>query len=1163
MHPLEIYLSHIAEIRWTGGAGQETSFYGALENLFDEVGKTLKPRVRCVPQVRDTGAGKPDFGFYSKNQFLKGNDDEPLPGVMPERGVVEVKGIQDDSFLTADGDQVSKYGRHYGLVLVTNYRDFVLVEKDPEGKSRRLETFRLAESEEEFRRMLAHPRAAADKKGERLFDYLRRVMLHSAPLDDPEQLAWYLAAYAREAKARIEERGDLPGLKVLRKALEDTLGLQFEGEEGDAFFRATLVQTLFYGIFSAWVLWAREQPAKAPPFNWHEAAYKLKVPIIAGLFEQIAMPSKLQPLGLDEVLDWTGDALSRVVRSSFFQKFEQEHAVQYFYEPFLKAYDPKLRKDLGVWYTPPEIVKYQVERVDMVLREELGLADGLADPSVYVLDPCCGTGAYLVEVIKKIYTTLKDSGKGALLGQELKTAALSRVFGFEILPAPFVVAHLQLGLLLSSLGAPMSDQKKERAGVYLTNALTGWEPLAKPKDLLPFPEMEEEKEAAAKIKQETPVLVILGNPPYNAFAGTSPEEEGGLVDAYKQGLTTPIDQGGWGIKKFNLDDLYVRFFRIAERRIVKSGRGIVSFISNFSYLSGPSFAVMREKILEEFDRLWFDCMNGDSRETGKLTPEGLPDPSVFSTEQNKEGIRVGTAICMMVRKSKRANKPKVSFRHYWGAGKRQDLLAGLKLKRLDHKYQVASPDKQNRYSFRLSAVSRDYLSWPLVSELSALPSFNGPVERRGNSLIVMPEESHRLEQLRAYLDPGQSDDEIKLMNPAFMKSSGEFDASKARALLKGAVTFKPDNMVQYPFKPFDTRLAYLDAALQPLFSRPSPQLLKQRFDQNVFFITRDTADKDPEGPPFYLSSLVCDYDFISGHTRHFPIRLMNGERLKKGHHRTLIDIIEDQVPVDETVANLSSTTREYLKLLRLPDPDKDAKTAALVWMNALAIGFSAAYLGENADGIRQDWPRIPLPNDRKRLESSAAIGREVASLLDAKTPLSGVTKKPRPEIKLIGVICYLGGGQLDPDGGDLDLTAGWGHGGKDGVCMPGRGRIEPRPYSSAEMAAIEAGAKALGLTTAEALAALGNETHDVYLNDRAYWSNIPDKVWEFYIGGYQVIKKWLSYREKSILGRGMTMEEVQYVTEMARRLAALCLLTPKLDRNYEKVKANTYPWPKD
>ncbi|HTE20307.1 MAG TPA: N-6 DNA methylase, partial [Armatimonadota bacterium] len=397
-----------------------------------------------------------------------------------------------------------------------------------------------------------------------------------------------------------------------------------------------------------------------------------------------------------------GDVLNRVDRTAFFARFEQDAAVQYFYEPFLEAFDPQLRKDLGVWYTPREIVQYQVERVDQVLREELGLADGLADERVYVLDPAAGTGAYCVEVIKRIHKTLQENGgDDGLGGTDVKKAAMTRIFGFEILPAPFVVAHLQLGLLLQSLGAPLSDEKEERVGVYLTNSLTSWEPPKEPQRRLMFPELEDERDAAEKIKREEPILVIIGNPPYNAFAGTSPDEESGLVEPYKVGLASE-----WGIKKYNLDELYVRFFRLAERRIAGApapGEGVICFISNASYLGDPSFVVMRRRLLDGFDALYFDNLNGDSRETGKVTPEGDPDPSVFSTAHNRAGIRLGTAVGLMVRR-KRANGPSaipvVRYREFWGTAKRAELLESLHAANFDAQYQTFEPSPGNYYSFR-------------------------------------------------------------------------------------------------------------------------------------------------------------------------------------------------------------------------------------------------------------------------------------------------------------------------------------------------------------------------------------------------------------------------------------------------------------------------------
>ena len=390
--------------------------------------------------------------------------------------MVEVKPADDDAWLTAESDQVSRYLGRYGLVLVTNTRDFVLLGEDAAGRPARLETFRLAGSAQDFESRLETPRAFARDVGTGLGEYLCRALSHRATLAEPRDLAWLLASYARDGLARVEAAGDAPSLRAVRSALEEALGVRFEGERGAAFFRSTLVQTLFYGIFSAWVLWARQTPPPTGRFNWHEAVWHLRAPVLRALFQQLSDPGRLQPLGLVEVLDWTAAALDRVERGAFFDRFSEGEAVPYFYEPFLEAFDPALRKQLGVWYTPVEVVRYMVARVDRALRDDLGIADGLAAENVYVLDPCCGTGAYLAEVLRRIASNLEGRGLGALTGARVKQAATERVFGFEIMPAPFVVAHLQVGLTMQGLDAPLSEDGTERAGVFLTNALTGWEP---------------------------------------------------------------------------------------------------------------------------------------------------------------------------------------------------------------------------------------------------------------------------------------------------------------------------------------------------------------------------------------------------------------------------------------------------------------------------------------------------------------------------------------------------------------------------------------------------------------------------------------------------------------------------------------------------------------
>ncbi|MCA1642237.1 MAG: N-6 DNA methylase, partial [Acidobacteria bacterium] len=691
-------------------------------------------------------------------------------------------------------------------------------------------------------------------------------------------------------------------------------------------------------------------------------------------------------------------------------RFEQAQAVQYFYEPFLEAFDPELRKQLGVWYTPQEIVRYMVERTDRVLREELGLEQGLADERVYVLDPCCGTGAYLVEVLRRIKRTIDEAGGDALGADDLKRAATGRVFGFEILPAPFVVAHLQLGLLLQAEGSPLADD--ERVGVYLTNALTGWEPPAEPKKQLPFAfhALEEERDAAERVKRDAPILVVIGNPPYNAFAGTSAEEEGGLVEAYKQGLAKE-----WGIKKFNLDDLYVRFFRLAERRIAEqTGRGVVCFISNFSYLSDPSFVVLRRKFLGDFDKLWFDSLNGDSRETGKLTPEGKPDPSIFSTQYNREGIRVGTAIALMARTAQHGAQPQVRTREFWGATKRQDLLDSLDVADFNAQYEPAHSDATNRYSFRASEVSAQYQAWVKLTDLCAESPSNGLMEKRGGALIDIDRDALE-KRMKMYFDASVDWGTLRESKTGLTEDAARFDAQKARGKVLASEHFEASQLRRYALRPFDTRHAYYSPT-RPLWNEPRPTLWAQCWEGNSFLMSRPAGVANPEGVPLYFTSALGDNDSLRGHAYYFPLllRTIAAKRKKIEQQISMLDHVD--APQSETTANLSPRARTYLAALGVENVDEDEETAALVWMHALATGYAPAYLAENADGIRADFPRVPLPATRELLEESAALGRQVAALLDTETHVTGVTSGAiRPELRHVASVRRSEGvGALNP-----------------------------------------------------------------------------------------------------------------------------------------------------
>jgi len=1152
MSALETYLRELAAIRPVGV--KETSYYPALSNLFNEIGRTLKPRVRCVIHPSSSGAGLPDGGFFTPDQLRGASDADLIVKVPPSRGVIEAKGTGENADTIAHSPQVAKYLERYGQVLVTTLRDFVLVGKDANGRAAILERYALAPNEVAFWNAAARAHETAEAQGERFAEYVKRVMLHAASLTRPQDVAWFLASYARDARARLDGT-ELPALAGIRTAMEDGLGLRFEGAKGDHFFLSTFLQTLFYGIFSAWVLWHNEHPTRTEPFRWRDAELYLRVPVIAALFEQLSMHSRLRSLGLLDVLDWTAATLNRVDRAAFFDHFEEEHAVQYFYEPFLEAFDPELRRELGVWYTPPEIVRYMVARVDTVLREELGIADGFADERVIVLDPCCGTGAYLTEVIRHIAATLDTEGGDALAAHDLKQAAMTRVFGFEILPAPFVVAHLQLGLLLQRLGAPLSDRplsdgSHERAGVYLTNALTGWEPPTGSKQqILGLPEMEQERDAAAHIKRTAPILVILGNPPYNAFAGISPQEERGLAEPYKVGLISE-----WGIKKFNLDDLYIRFFRLAERRIAETtGKGIVCYISNHSWLSDPSFVVLRKHLLASFDHFWIENMHGN-RKISEYAPDGRTSETVFAMPGFSAGIQQGVAISLWVKDGKEQREPKVLFRDDLSAARavdrRAQLLDSLESSNFDSLYLTANPDNSNRYSFRPSNVAADYLSWPRLIDFASRQPFAGLAEDRRKSLIGTDPAAIEA-RMRMYFDADVTWDTLSQLGTCLTTDVPRFDAKEARKLLLDAESYSPSRLTTYTMRPFDVQWCYY-SPVRPLWREPRPEYWNSYEIGTPALISRFKAAKSQEGPPIAFARGLCDYHMMPPNASVFPISLRQVPPKKgKGDAQQSALFGVSEVSGPESKANLSATTRAYLAALGITNPDVDAETAGLIWMHALAIGYSPAYLTENADGIRQDWPRVPLPDNRNALFASAALGRQIAALLDTETDVPGVTKGSiRADLRLIGPIHHIEGRQLRPEAGELDVTAGWGHGGKGGVTMPGRGKAMEREYTPLELAAFAEGATALDMTLDDALACLGETTRDVYMNGVAYWANVPAKVWEYAIGGYQVMKKWLSYRERALLGRSLTVEEVREVTHMARRIAAILLLAPALDANY-------------
>ena len=958
------YLSSMTNVR--PFATPEVSHYHALTNLLNSIGNELNPKVVAIGNLSNIGYGIPDFGFYTATQ-TKRNKNQASAKETPARGVAEVKKLNDNIDDLLNSEQVVKYARGYGLVLATNYRQFALAEYNND-EIKEISRYSFAATEEEFWEKAKHPQKFATESGVALCEFLRRALLHNAPIKSAEEVAVVLASYARETLALLEQNNDDGSVDTLRTSLQDTLNMEFIGDEGAHFFRSTLSQTIFYGLFSAWM----ETPNE---FNWREASFAIKTPVMSALFAEIVNPDRLGRLGLEKSLDGATAALNRVRnKESLFGDMDAAKAIQHFYEPFLADFDPILRKELGVWYTPPEIVKYMVERADRVLREELKIPKGFADERVYVLDPCGGTGAYIAEVLRRIHITCKESGYGDSAAGVVSKAAQKRIFGFEILPASYVVAHWQISALLSELGSPLKEN--ERAAIYLTNSLTNWtEAKQRP---LAIPALEEDRNAANKIKQKKPILVILGNPPYNAFAGTSPKEEKGIVDPYKEGL---IDE--WGIKKFNLDDLYVRFFRMAENRITKKGQGIVSFISNYSYTSEKSFVVMRKSLLKNFDKLWIENMHGDRNKT-EYAPDGRSSDTVFSMRGVSPGIRQGVVIALALKTSASKESAVVRYRNDIDAAKadkrRTQLLESLNDPDFDSQYEIVTPQIWNKFSFCPMNTGEHYLQWDSLKDICQ-NDYDSLLEKRGGALYGIDRDALE-NRMRYYFNKDISWDEYQKSGEGLAKDAASFNAKETRkkALLVG---FYPAQIVSYVMRPFDNGFCYYNKT-PSIWNRHRPKLWEQYESGNSFIVSRSNNNMDNEGTQMFFTETIGDGGALRGGARYIPFSLYPEKDSSQNKEELKLNVNDTS---QKKTANLSEKARQYLNDLGFTNPDKDTESAEIIWLHALAIGYSPAYQTENADGLKIDYPRIPLPADKNILKQSAKLGEQLRALLDMQKPL--------------------------------------------------------------------------------------------------------------------------------------------------------------------------------
>lgn len=756
-------------------------------------------------------------------------------------------------------------------------------------------------------------------------------------------------------------------------------------------------------------------------------------------------------------------------------------------------------------FVKDETALLQAIRINRVLKNDFGIAHGIASPAVIVLDLYPMDIDTSNEIIRQACNELV-LGSIDLSSEENVNAFKNKFWtmdntGFSPLISkmidPTKICDEQARFLhenQSTFGAPASCD--ENGQTHFSYSMLG--------------------------HRHSPVLVVLG-----LFSEPRFLHGMGSVDEMPPVYTPHYRQK----KPFTRHDESMFIFSFVEELILACGQGLAAVLAPSDLCRVPEAVGMRKRWVKEFDSIYVDAT-------------------------------LDTALYQLLKLPKARNRQqkyddagKVYYNLYDDMSPSDLLLHFLPhpFENSDNQYQKSSPNAVNKYSLIPPRASQEYLNWMSVVDIPKNTPSNGLMEKRGGALIDIDADA-LTRRMRAYLDPGLSWHEYTALGFGLTDRHINFKPEEARERIIKQTAYNPENIRPYAFKPFDIRKCYYSTAI-PLWNDHRAELARQFRDGNNCIVTRPAAAIEQEGNPFFLTTNLTDGDLMRGHAYCIPFLLYDKN--------------------DQAHPNLSPHILDYLLTLGIRDISDSERLAKLVWHHVLAIGFSPSYLAMNNAALQYDWPRIPFPIPAGALEGekalallerSAALGELVGELLipELPLPLLGIAERVTP----YSDIAALSGRNSSRNAAhevsinSIALKGKWGYekerkNSGDGTSknvMPGSGRLLRRGYTNKERLALENLGAAMGLHAGAIYVALGIDTCDIFINQNVYWRNVPSRIWEYRIGGYPVLKKWLSYREYDILKRELRCDEVIYFSHMAHRLTTLCLLEGRLDTNFAEIR---------
>lgn len=934
---------------------------------------------------------------------------------------------------------------------------------------------------------------------------------HREVITTSKVLAERLAELARCIRAEIlrvlEIETEDGKVTRLMKSFQEALVHDLDADD----FADMYAQTIAYGLLSARIADPHGQTAD------DLAAHMRTNPFLRELLETFLRVGgrsgtaggpgiDFDELGVGDVVALLDDANMEAVVLDFGDKNPLEDPVIHFYEHFLSEYDKQLKIQRGVFYTPQPVVSYIVRSVHELLQTEFGLADGLADtttwgamlekhpglalppltddpeetrtispdePFVQILDPATGTATFLVEVIDIIHRTLAAKWKEQRLSDAQQRAAwsdyvpqhlLPRLHAFELMMAPYAIAHLKIGLKLAETGYDFSTE--ERARIYLTNALEPWQKQLKLSD---FDALAHEAAAVNEVKRHKRFTVVIGNPPYSKLSANLAPEHRQLIEPFRFVDGQRVVERGALALEMNLQDDYVKFVRLAQMTLSTTGAGVVGLITNHGYLSTPTLRGMRWSLLHSFSAIAVLDLHGHSAK-GEKTPEGGKDENVFDIVQ-------GVAVSFYVQATQ--SQSQASVRHVDLYGLRSQKYEKLQRSSIPtDSWHGLNPTAENfRFVPEEVASLGEFTKWPSLAKMLELSS-DGIVTAR-DGLVVGFSREELLARIEAFRDTQEAARDVCQLFGIAPESAG-FDAEKAIQALRNENDLE-QHIIQIQYRPFDYRfLFYFKGLIQSMRWPVTSQL---SVTGNLLLAVTRQVNR-PQYEHALVSKLMFEKKTVSHdrNTQVFPL--------------LVLPAVDGRLIAETPRSNWSSSMRTLWE--KLSGSDIADPTHALRPLHyTYAVLHSPTYRDRYFPFLRADFPRVPIPTNKELLDALSGVGGELTALHLLESP-----RLAQPITEFIG--------GRHPEVGRV----GW----SDDSVWINAGRTNAR------------------------------EGHRATVAGSVGFDGVPEAVWDFHIGGYQVCHKWLKDRK----GRTLSDDDISHYEKIVVAISETIRLMAEIDEVIEE-----------